>query len=121
MLATFPLKGRVKTASLEKTPAIQPRLALLRHADDEVVAGHVREAAEIESIVELPAAHAMGLVAARRHAERVAHLDGLRRALPQIELIRSVDRAMHLDLNRDTRVVAGDPGEPAGIAPSIRK
>src|SRR5215211_5925233 len=81
-----PVRERGSRASLEQAPAVHARLALEREAQDEIVAGHVREAAEIQGVREFRAAGGEALVAAGGDAERVADGDRARRALPQIEL-----------------------------------
>src|SRR5215207_3878544 len=59
-------------ASPEHAAAVHAELPLARRADDEVVAGHVREAAEIEDVGEAVAAGREGLVATGRDGKRIA-------------------------------------------------
>ena len=75
--------------SSEEAPAVEPRLALLRHADDEVVAGHVREAAEVDGVARTSPGRWRGVLSQPAVTRNVSPTSiGLRRALPQVELVR---------------------------------
>src|SRR3954452_17100843 len=98
-------RHRTRT-SPEQAAAIEPRLPLLRDPDDEVVAGHVREAAKVRHVVKLRPTGGMGLVAAGREQEGVARDDLLRRSLPKVQLSASANAAMSLDLHGESVVRA---------------
>src|SRR4051812_27239035 len=91
-------------ASPEKASPVEAGLALSRHADDEIVARHVRKAAKVHDVLEFFSARSMRLVAAGRHAKGVADEDRLRCALPEIELVDAGDRAMHLYFDGEARI-----------------
>src|SRR3954468_14163157 len=110
-----------RAQSSEEAAAVEARLPLLRDADDEVVAGHVREATEVRHVAELLPAGRMSLVAAGRDLERIAHDDRLRRPLPEVELRAAADPAVDLDLDREPGIRAARPDELAAGAPAIRK
>ena len=84
--------------SSEQAPAVHARLALQREAQDEIVARHVREAAEIRDVGEFRAAGGKALVAAGGDAEGVADDDRARGALPEVELGFAAREPVRLDL-----------------------
>src|SRR5690348_6090123 len=70
------------TRSIIQTAAVIPRLARHRITDDEIVAGNMREAAEVHDIVELVVTGRKSLVAAGGDGECIAHGNRLRHRLP---------------------------------------
>ena len=74
--------------------------------DDEVVARDVREAAEVDRIVEAVAAGGEALVAAGGDGEGVADRDRLRHRLPQLDQHAVAVDAMRLHLDREAGIGA---------------
>lgn len=62
-----------------------PRFARHRVGDHEIIAGQMREAAEVHGVAELVAAGLESLVATRCHDEQIADRPGFRQLLPERE------------------------------------
>src|SRR5215212_3437217 len=102
-------------ASLEQAPVIHPRLALPSDAQDEVVARHVRKAAEVDGVGKFLAARGETLVASGGDAESVACHDGPRGALPEVD----PRAAMRLDLGGEPYVRPFCPDEASSREPAV--
>ena len=83
----------------------------VRVADDEIVAGDQRKAAEIVGVGEARAAGGKALVAAGGDREGVAGRDRFRHRLPQRQPRVAGDKPMLLDLDRKAVVGAAAPGQ----------
>ena len=87
---------------------------------DEVVARHVREAAEVDARWRTWSRQvAERLSQPAVTAEGVADDDRLRRALPEIELAAAGPEPVDLDLDREARIGAARPGERAAGEPAV--
>src|SRR3569833_1280714 len=84
--------------------------------EDGVVAGHEREAAEVEAVGELGFTGGELLVAAGGDREGVAGCDGFRQRVPEFERVRGVA----FDFHRAGGVGAGGKGELAAGEPTGR-
>src|SRR3954463_4606061 len=111
----------MRSGVIERSSPIHPRLALAGDAHDEIVAGHVREATEVDAIGEFSAAGGEALIAAGGNAERVADRDGARRAPPQVDLRPTAPDAMRLDLNGNPGLGPPRPAEASACKKAVRE
>ena len=107
-----PLAGSSKQA-----PAIEPRLALTRHAQDEIVAGHMRESHGNSRYCRILARQVPKLLSQPGVRSPCRPADGARGALPQGD--RAVS-TMAADLDGETRILAARKDKLAPAEPALR-
>ena len=107
--------------SSEQAPAVHARLALPGEAQDEIVARHVREAAEVDDVGEFRAAGGEALVAAGRDGERVADGDRPRRRAATGRARPRRPRRDAPSPRREPGIGAARPDELAAREPAVGK
>src|SRR5437660_1807253 len=108
--------GTIAPLLRQKQPQRRPLVAggaLRRRGEQEVVAGDLREAAEVVGVGEAGAAGGEALVAAGGDRKAVAGRDLFGHRLPQGQPRLSCGKAMRLDLDRKPGIGAGGPAQAA--------